>query len=226
MDYLKSMWLEILMVCFLIFVPMEAAGSDERCLKWLKSHSIYPGDPDCEMKCGTALANLWESISCVPRCPELCKTLPWCEGISAFWFYGRRITWKNKDNKTRTFKAISGSGTEQSEQELRTASEFMFGPIPEGCYSFLPNEMTEANILHPIMWFKRNAWGKYRIPLHPIGKSTTTRSGFFIHGGQSFGSAGCIDVNDNESQVFNLLFQDLSRKEQKCQIKICVKYRD
>ncbi len=62
------------------------------------------------------------------------------------------------------------------------------GPIPEGRYWIRPSQMT---------WviFGRSGWGKYRITIHPHPSTETFgRGGFFIHGGDVWGSAGCIDL--------------------------------
>ncbi len=46
-------------------------------------------------------------------------------------------------------------------------------------------------------------WGEYRVPAHPNeGTNTLGRSGFFIHGGKTPGSAGCIDVGDADKEFF------------------------
>ena len=40
----------------------------------------------------------------------------------------------------------------------------------------------------------QGAWGNYRITIHPFTTTETYgRGGFFIHGGDQLGSAGCID---------------------------------
>jgi RHS repeat-associated protein len=73
------------------------------------------------------------------------------------------------------------------------------GPIPPGTYTLDPKRITEG-------WWGRDLtgdWGKYRVPLSPEpGTETYSRSGFFLHGGKSPGSAGCIDVGANDRQLF------------------------
>lgn len=45
-------------------------------------------------------------------------------------------------------------------------------------------------------------WGDYRVPLHPNdGANTFGRDGFFMHGGDDPGSAGCIDVGPNDTNI-------------------------
>jgi hypothetical protein len=41
----------------------------------------------------------------------------------------------------------------------------------------------------------RSAWGRYRIYLHPFDVDGARRDGFFIHGGDMYGSLGCIDIS-------------------------------
>jgi hypothetical protein len=62
------------------------------------------------------------------------------------------------------------------------------GPIPAGEYWILPKQLAQ-----PFM--QSDAWGRYRITIHQ--RPTTDcfgRGGFFIHGGTTFGSAGCVDL--------------------------------
>jgi Protein of unknown function (DUF2778) len=64
------------------------------------------------------------------------------------------------------------------------------GPIPEGAYWIQPKQLYDT-------WFwDEDAWGDYRITIHVTpGTVTHSRGGFFIHGGKTFGSAGCIDLS-------------------------------
>jgi hypothetical protein len=44
-------------------------------------------------------------------------------------------------------------------------------------------------------WRYEDAWGSHRITIHPFDTTHTFgRGGFFIHGGTTPGSAGCIDL--------------------------------
>jgi RHS repeat-associated protein len=75
------------------------------------------------------------------------------------------------------------------------------GPIPEGRYTINPSEISPAG------FFRRHLdprdWGKYRVPAHPDpGTETLGRAGFFIHGGKTPGSAGCIDVGTADQTLF------------------------
>jgi hypothetical protein len=62
------------------------------------------------------------------------------------------------------------------------------GPIPEGQYWIRPDQMASGLV-------GVEAWGNFRITIHRVPETATFgRGGFFIHGGKTFGSAGCIDL--------------------------------
>ena len=94
------------------------------------------------------------------------------------------------------------------------SSEFQYiankGPIPEGSYMVDP-----ANTQSMISdwkayskwdggcWSKggKNAWGTIRTWITPTKETNTHgRSGFSIHGGKDPGSAGCIDLTNNNNK--------------------------
>ena len=50
--------------------------------------------------------------------------------------------------------------------------------------------------------FGSSSWGDYSWSLHG-GKGG--RSGFFIHGGTSWGSIGCIDIKSGDSKLHDFL---------------------
>ena len=95
------------------------------------------------------------------------------------------------------------------------------GLIPEGIYWINPDE------LWTISWYKKpfmeDSWGKYRVTIHPFTTTHTFhRGGFFIHGGKTPGSLGCIDLTSNiEASVSSLRKEGAIRK---CQIHLTVKY--
>lgn len=73
------------------------------------------------------------------------------------------------------------------------------GPIPSGRYLLDPGEISEGGFMRNML----GDWGSYRAPLHPqSGTETHKRSGFFLHGGEKPGSAGCIDVGDCDDDLF------------------------
>ncbi len=69
------------------------------------------------------------------------------------------------------------------------------GPIPPGDYILNPWEITAGGLLRNLF----GDWGKYRAPLHPQPCTDTQgRNNFFLHGGKTPGSAGCIDIGSND----------------------------
>ncbi len=95
------------------------------------------------------------------------------------------------------------------------------GPIPEENYWITPHELWEN------AWYKqgsRDAWGNYRIAIHPYPAAKTYgRGGFFIHGGKFFGSAGCIDLASNMNKFIEDLHKALPGGKN-CYIPLSVKY--
>ena len=92
----------------------------------------------------------------------------------------------------------SGSGACMNNAECsRNRNE---GPIPEGTYVLVTNQITEVSGIRS--WFRSwsGDWGSFRVPLTPIAgtdvndRNGKPRDGFKLHGGRNPGSAGCIDV--------------------------------
>ena len=83
---------------------------------------------------------------------------------------------------------------DQERQKMRDT-----GPIPSGDYWILPKQVAQPK-------FSSDSWGRYRITIHQ--RPTTEaygRGGFFIHGGATFGSAGCIDLAKGMDLFINKL---------------------
>ena len=69
------------------------------------------------------------------------------------------------------------------------------------------------------------SWGSYSWPLHPDpGTQTYGRSKFNIHGGTSWGSAGCIDLKGNDSALAGFLTEVLTENCCCCYIPVKVAY--
>lgn len=132
-------------------------------------------------------------------------------------FDGETLTITTPDGAELTVPAVSGkTGTDAGDQGKKNV-----GPIPEGVYIADESDRQQrpngslTNLLQSIGKFSLklglggtgwpggpNAWGVGRIWLHPAaGTDTFGRDGFSIHGGQSPGSAGCIDVTGNMARV-------------------------
>lgn len=77
-------------------------------------------------------------------------------------------------------------------------------------------------------WYRiRNpssAWGRHWITIHPYPSTKTHgRGGFFIHGGATPGSAGCIDLSVHMSFFVQALRKELDGKPE-CYIPLTVGY--
>ena len=111
-----------------------------------------------------------------------------------------------------SWEATSGRDGYQSKEFQSVASK---GPIPEGSYSVNPAN-TQSIVRDIGMYSKweggcwsrggKDAWGTIRTWITPMkGTNTYGRSGFSIHGGKVPGSAGCIDLTNNNEKFHNWL---------------------
>jgi len=129
-------------------------------------------------------------------------------------FDGQDLTLSRDGNEIARFDAYSGHGAYQAPQFQDYADH---GPIPEGSYSFTLNDIQQPRAIDiflspfgmgawPAWGGNEVGWGTMRAPLTPSeGTETYGRSGFFIHGGQNPGSAGCIDVTTNDIALFSFI---------------------
>lgn len=98
------------------------------------------------------------------------------------------------------------------------------GPIPEGEYWIQPSELWQNNWLKSVIRTPRSAWGNFRIAIHPYPRTLThQRGGFFIHGGATPGSAGCIDLTNNMDAFVEQLKEEL-KGHLECFISLTVRY--
>lgn len=96
--------------------------------------------------------------------------------------------------------ATSGRGSCMNNSIQACVSKENEGPIPIGTYYILPSELSDPNLLGDLARRTQGDWGDWRVRLHPNGDTKTFgRDGFFIHGGDTSGSAGCIDVGGGVS---------------------------
>ena len=96
------------------------------------------------------------------------------------------------------------------------------GPIPAGDYWIQPSELREN------AWYRlqnsHTAWGDFWITIHPYPHTETyKRGGFFIHGGSTPGSAGCIDLSSNMNRFVAALRNEFKGKSM-CYIPLTVWY--
>lgn len=94
-----------------------------------------------------------------------------------------------------TIFATSGRGSCQNHSSEDCQKASFEGPIPIGVYYFDPKDLDDPNFFWDVGRRLRGDWGDWRIRLKPL-KTTNTygRDNFFIHGGGTKGSAGCIDI--------------------------------
>lgn len=166
-------------------------------------------------------------------------TLPYCgTGHIELLFDGEKLylfaTTANSSVRFE-YKAVSGlpdaSGNFDYGSHRQTRADV--GPIPEGKYWINPDEFWEN------AWYKQgsySSWGNYRITIHPfvdtnthgsVGSATglfVPRGGFFIHGGKTPGSKGCIDLTAVMDKFFKDV-QNLIGDNDECQIQLSVKYK-
>jgi hypothetical protein len=89
------------------------------------------------------------------------------------------------------------------------------GPLTEGRYSFSTSDIQPMRVLDMMTGLvpghrgrfpgSMPAWGTERVSLVPSFAPTNGRNNFFIHGGVTPGSAGCIDLGPNEKVYFDAL---------------------
>lgn len=148
-------------------------------------------------------------------------SLAMCRGTELL-FTGRVLIFEAR-RSVHTYSAVSGRPTPEGNFLYTTARQRQkgIGPIPAGIYWINPSEMW-TNSWHSVA--PRSAWGNYRITIHPFTTTETfSRGGFFIHGGDTPGSAGCIDLTNHMDDFTNDLLKELGAA-QNCQIHLAVKY--
>lgn len=98
------------------------------------------------------------------------------------------------------------------------------GPIPAGAYYLRVSKPDEVGTIR--LWLRSwtGDWGSFRVPLIPLAGTNIDdsngkkRDGFKLHGGNSPGSAGCIDVgggycgNDSTRRLLQVIRSDSSQK--------------
>jgi RHS repeat-associated protein len=158
-------------------------------------------------------------------------------GFCATAVSGRDPTVSVKETDTKDGQYIEETWTfDYSKQRQRQRNT---GPMPEGCYSIrTDHEDSTSGTNNPAgeparrhHWPKSIGWGDYSWPLTPYPGTDVNdeegkpRSGMFLHGGSSPGSAGCGDVyNGADTDLHD--FMDRLRKINgtPCYVKVCSRY--
>jgi hypothetical protein len=132
-------------------------------------------------------------------------------------FDGYNIKLYQGENYINSWSAVSGSVGSQSPSLANVRNT---GPIPEGAWSFnmagvqtITGFDNAIGTVTGLVGVKAGtwpggvtAWGLERVFLSPEDVTNTYgRDGFSIHGGDKYGSAGCIDLGHNEVAFFKEL---------------------
>lgn len=155
-------------------------------------------------------------------------TLPYCAGKIELRFDGEKLKLSGILYRSipfsAEFNAVSGLPDKNKSFDYSVESQKKKdrGPIPEGKYWIRPDEFWE-NASYKL-WAKDSSWGNYRITLHPFKKTETYgRGGFFIHGGSTPGSKGCVDLTGEMDKFFNTV-KTLIEDNSTCHIELSVIY--
>jgi hypothetical protein len=104
-----------------------------------------------------------------------------------------------------SWTAVSGrpvlGNFDYSPQRQRDQGE---GPVPEGAYWVDPRQVADLRDRWFYSFRFEDSWGTHRLTIHPLHSTHTFgRGGFFIHGGTSPGSRGCIDLTSEMANFAN-----------------------
>jgi hypothetical protein len=127
---------------------------------------------------------------------------------------------------TLALSAVSGKPNEKGKFDYTDERQKVpyKGPIPAGEYWVQPSQMWENNWFKSLTRSPRSAWGNFRLTIHPYpGTQTYGRGGFFIHGGATPGSAGCIDLTINIDRFVEYIKKELEGLPE-CYIPLTVRY--
>jgi len=128
-------------------------------------------------------------------------------------FDGKTLTLFQKDGTNQSFEARAGKVDSQGRTQPSLQGVKDVGPIPEGTWTFNPKEIQRYSDLNLWQQFKSHfggsswpggtsSWGNERVWLKPETYQGP-RDNFTIHGGDEFGSRGCIDLAKNGPAFFS-----------------------
>ncbi len=130
-------------------------------------------------------------------------------------FDGQKLDWVENDQIKKSWPAMSGREGYQAKEFTNMKN---YGPLPEGSWNVPQENLQHFDDLSlfdkaksylgtatKILGYPKGkwpgvgiAWGKHRIELEPDEQTDTQgRTNAFIHGGQTLGSAGCVDLAQN-----------------------------
>ncbi len=133
--------------------------------------------------------------------------------VELLFYNGETLSWHQKDGSTLSLRAYSGRLDENGNIQVNRQWEEGVGPIPEGWFIVDPENVQNWDNLSILQKaaasVKRGewpggtiAWGEHRVPIEPY--QYRNRGDFFIHGGTFPGSAGCIDLCENNKAFFSI----------------------
>lgn len=171
----------------------------------------------------------WEyrdGVDRITQWDEKKNTLTVIAGTKQFLaFDGGTLKLYGANGKVSAFPAVSGVPGSDGRSQPSMQGEFNRGPAVEGRYNIFPQSGIQTwGDLTPLQkvaslgnrgpwpgWPGRGAWGTARAQLYPDAatraqiKALGRTGNFFIHGGWTAGSAGCIDVCGNDAALFGLI---------------------
>jgi hypothetical protein len=144
------------------------------------------------------------------------------------YFDGRCLQIRISSRPKFAYPAVSGS------------TKKGYASIPSGLYWVQPSELWSRGLVKDsvlciyaaarsesckdMVEKHRDAWGNYRLTIHPYPSTKVgARGGFFIHGGKTFGSAGCIDLAEGMDEFVQDLGKTLGDISATCYIDLEVK---
>lgn len=112
--------------------------------------------------------------------------------------------------ETYVINATSGRGGCQNNPSISCQKSHYEGPIPIGTYSIDPHDLSDPGLLWDAGRRLTGDWGDWRIRVKAYGVAIHGRTNFFIHGGDTYGSAGCIDIGGG---ILGNAFTDRLKKD-------------
>ena len=109
------------------------------------------------------------------------------------------------------------------------------GPLPRGRYWIDLCEERSFRTSPFSHGLNRGSWGRYSWSMRPDSSTDTDgRSGFFLHGSSSWGSAGCIDLMSGDTKARKVFERIRSEREDAgetsgdecCRVAVDVEYRE
>lgn len=131
-----------------------------------------------------------------------------------------RTSWVSSE-KTLGFPSFGGVQSEYTfDYSVEKQKIKNVGPTPEGSYWIEVDERRSAKTSKFSHIILHKGWGNYSWSLHHEASTQTYgRSGFFIHGGSNWGSAGCIDIKGGDIKLNEFLSGQCN-----CYVPVTVKY--